>query len=81
MRSVYKADRITMALYNSYWIIGKNKMEKETPIPLKTRKKPLENAKTRHFPILIYRAGRGGLNFSSISSRQAGHHFVTLETG
>ena len=44
----------------------KNKMEKQTPIPLKTKMKPRER-QNAPFPFLIYRAGRGGLKFSPIS--------------
>lgn len=65
-RSVYKVDRVTLALYNSYNHWKKNTMEKQTPIPLKTRMKPRER-QNAPFPFPIYRAGRGGLKFSPIS--------------
>ena len=54
-------------------------MEQQTPIPPKSRMKPLEGQKRAIFPSLIWGGGRGGQGFPFILSKIVAFDFVNIE--
>ena len=68
IHSLFFSPFFSLAKRKEHYNLGQNKMEKQTPNPPKSRKKPREGQKRAIFPSLIW-GGGGGLSFSFTLSK------------